>query len=220
LDKINVIHSSTNKGIAWALNVGIKEAIKLGFNWVITFDQDSLPNQYLLDYYSRVLESEKNVGIVGTQFSEDVGAFSQISWKESLTIITSGTLHPITLFDSVGFYNEKLFIDCVDFDFSMRVKLAGYKVLRIEQPLLSHKLGTPVKKYGIESSNHNLIRRYYYARNHVFLTRNYFSKFPFWILTKNYFFTKSIFQLLLVEDNVFKKLKTISKGIKDGYKGF
>ena len=35
LNKINIIQSETNKGIAWALNVGIKEAIKLGFKQAI-----------------------------------------------------------------------------------------------------------------------------------------------------------------------------------------
>ena len=220
LNKINIIQSETNKGIAWALNVGIKEAIKLDSDWVLSFDQDSLPNLNLLDYYSTVLKSEKNVGLLGTQFSEAVVAIPAISWKESLTVITSGTLHPKALFDKMGFYNEKLFIDSVDFDFALRAKLAGYKVIRIDQPLLSHKLGTPVKKYGIESSNHNLIRRYYYARNHVFLTKTYFSKFPSWILKKNFFFIKSILELIIVEDSVYEKIKTISKGIKDGHKGF
>lgn len=120
LNKIDIIHSVENKGIAWALNVGIKKAIKLGFDWVITFDQDSMPNLNFLNHYSTVLKTEKNVGLLGTQFSLDVVAVSQISWKKSLTIMLQGTLHPIALFDKVGFYNEIVVTD-VDFDFSLRV---------------------------------------------------------------------------------------------------
>lgn len=220
LNKIDVIFSEKNNGIAWALNKGIAEAIKLFYEWIITFDQDSLPNIKLLDYYSEVLKNEDNIGLLGTKFSNKTENIDKITWKNSLTLITSGTLHPIKIFDVVGFYNEKLFIDSVDFDFALRVKLAGYDVIRIEAPLLSHKLGAPVRKYGFESSNHNLIRRYYYSRNHFFLTKTYFKKFPVWILKKNFFFIKSILLLIIVEENVSAKLKNILKGINDGYKGF
>lgn len=218
-NKIEFIHSDKNNGIAWALNIGIKEAIKFSYEWVLTFDQDSFPNINLLDYYSQVLKEEKNIGLLGTKFSDKTEEIGTITWKNSITLITSGTLHPIDIFDAVGFYNEKLFIDSVDFDFALRVKIAGYNVIRIEARLLSHKLGNPIRKYGLQSSNHNLIRRYYYSRNHVFLTKTYFRDFPSWIMKKNFFFIKSILELIIVEDNVSNKLKTISKGIKDGYKG-
>lgn len=220
LNKIDVIFSEKNNGIAWALNKGITKATKLSYEWIITFDQDSLPNIKLLDYYSEVLKNEDNIGLLGTKFSDKMENIDKITWKNSLTLITSGTLHPVKIFDFVGFYNEKLFIDSVDFDFALRVKLAGYDVIRIEAPLLSHKLGTPIRKYGLESSNHNLIRRYYYSRNHFFLTKTYFKKFPVWILKKNFFFIKSILLLVIVEENVSAKLKNILKGINDGYKGF
>jgi rhamnosyltransferase len=220
IKNIHLINSKKNNGIAWALNKGIIEAINMGYKWIVTFDQDSFPNINLLEYYSSVLKSEKNIGLLGTQFSVNEEKITEINWKKSLTLITSGTLHPIEIFDTVGFYNEKLFIDSVDFDFALRVKLSGYDVVRIEIPLIIHKLGNPVRKYGLESSNHNLIRRYYYSRNHFFLTKTYFKKFPIWIIKKNYFFIKSILLLIIVEDKVSKKLKNILKGLSDGYKGF
>ena len=220
LNRIDIIHSDINMGIAWALNTGIKKAIKLAFKWILTFDQDSFPNINLLQHYSLVFQKEKNIGLIGSQFSIESVPVSKISWKNSLTVITSGTLHPIGIFDIVGFYNERLFIDGVDFDFSLRTKLAGYNVVRIDQPLLSHKLGTPIKKYGIESSNHNLIRRYYYSRNHFFLTKKYLRFFPLWILKKNYFFVKSLIFLIIVEDNVYEKLKSLLTGFKDGLNDF
>jgi len=216
--RVEVIHSTNNNGIASALNAGIKCAQNMSVDWVLTFDQDSLPNKNILSYYSEVLKNETNVGLIGTIFSPKLIEINTISWKNKLTIITSGTLHPIKIFNTVGFYNEKLFIDDVDFDFSLRVDLAGYKVIRIQEPLLTHKLGSPIKKYGLISTNHNLLRRYYYARNHVFLTKSYFRRFPFWILKKNFFFFKSIFVLIIVEDNVLLKLGSIFKGAKDGLK--
>lgn len=217
---IDVIKSKTNNGIAWALNMGINKAILHGYKWVLTFDQDSFPNKNILHYYSEVIKQVGNIGLIGTKFSSNKSIISEITFDKSLTVITSGTLHSINIFEKVGLYNEKLFIDNVDFDFTLRVRLADLNVLRIKESLIQHKLGTPIKKFGIESSNHSLIRRYYYARNHVFLTKSYFGQFPLFIAKKNFFFIKSIFVLILLEDAVIDKLKIIYKGIKDGFKNF
>jgi rhamnosyltransferase len=220
LNNIVVIKSKTNKGIAWALNIGIKEAILLDYKWVLTFDQDSFPNNNLLYYYSEVIKKVENIGLIGTKYSLNKSDISEVTFDKTLTVITSGTLHPLNIFDKVGLYNEKLFIDNVDFDFTLRVRLANLNVLRIREPLIQHKLGTPIKRYGIESPNHNITRRYYYARNHIFLTKKYFLKFPFWIAKKNFFFIKSILVLIIVENEVIEKLRVIYKGIKDGFENF
>lgn len=218
LSNIIIIHSNINYGIAWGLNKGLKQALELSYEWVVTFDQDSFPNINILLYYTEVLKNEKNVGLIGTSFAPEIVKLNKISWSKKLTIITSGTLHPTDFFDKVGFYTEKLFIDCVDFDFSLRVKMAGYDVIRINEPLLKHKLGSPIKKFGLTSSNHNLIRRYYYGKNNVYLSKIYFKKFPLWIIKKNYFFIKSIIILILVERDVYNKIISVLKGIKDGFK--
>jgi len=220
LNRIEIIYSKSNKGIAWALNAGINRAKCSSIDWVLTFDQDSFPNKNILSYYSEVLKNEKNVGIIGTNFSSEIVEITKVSWENKITIITSGTLHPMQIFEKINFYNEKLFIDDVDFDFSLRVSMAGFNVIRIKEPLIKHTLGSPINKYGLNSSNHNLIRRYYYGRNHVYLTKTYFSKHPYWIFKKNYFFLKSIIVLIIVEDNVINKISSILKGVKDGFKNF
>ncbi|WP_342462711.1 glycosyltransferase [Geobacillus sp. FSL K6-0789] len=38
---ITIIRNKTNNGIASALNQGIREAMRRGYEWVITFDHDS-----------------------------------------------------------------------------------------------------------------------------------------------------------------------------------
>jgi len=219
-EKFEVVKSQTNNGIAWALNQGITRAKSQQYKWVLTFDQDSTPSQDILNFYSQVLMQEVNVGLLGTKFSVEKFTLNEISWNRSLTLITSGTLHPIEIFDEVGYYNEKLFIDAVDFDFVLRVKNCGYNVIRVNQSLLMHKLGSPIRRFGLISSNHNLLRRYYYSRNHIYLTRTYFFKFPLWILKKNFYFIKSIVVLVLVEDSILAKIRIMHKGIVDGFKNF
>jgi rhamnosyltransferase len=78
-----------------------------------------------------------------------------------------------------GYMMNSCFIDSVDFDFVLRVK-KKFHVLRVNEPLIYHELGLPVTKYGISSSNHNAIRRYYMARNHVLICRRYWKDYPMW----------------------------------------
>lgn len=217
-----VIKEKCNWGIAKALNIGIKEALSYHPRWIITFDQDSIPNNQILTAYNEALSIIDNprLGLLSCCFSEEDSTFhSPVKVKSKHTIITSGCLHNVELFDSVGFYDEKLFIDCVDFDYSLRVSKSGYKTYRISQPLLKHHLGNPVSRrflcWNIYSSNHSLQRRYYMSRNHFYLSKKYFSYFPCYIIKKNCFFILSILQLLYVEDDKKEKLRMMWKGYRD-----
>lgn len=216
-EHVCIIRSDKNRGIAWGLNRGIKEAMKYrDCRFVISFDQDSTPPVNLLDYYNRIIENESNIGLIGTNFGTFNYTPSKISWEKKITIITSGCLHHIDLFKTVGLYDEGLFIDDVDFDYAIRVKIAGYTNYRIKEPLLKHQLGSPVTKYGLSSTNHNSIRRYYAARNLIIITKRYMRKEPFWISYKVFNFIRNLVVLTLIENNRISKLKAVCSGFWDG----
>lgn len=224
-EALELIPLDKNYGIAYALNVGIKRGIDLLFPWIVSFDQDSVPSNFLLDYYNRVLESfedNSKIGLVGVSFTcaGNTLIHNLITWKKSLSLITSGTLYNSAIFKKVGFFDEKLFIDGVDFEFNLRVRKANFLTFRIDQPLIEHNLGNPSEKkilfITVRSTNHSFERRYYMARNNIIITRQYFFHFPLWIIKKNLFFIKTIFQILLVEHNQNLKLSMIMKGVKDG----
>lgn len=213
-----IIKSNENRGIAWGLNRGLSEAFKKGYLYALTLDQDSLPVSNILTLYNTILFKEKDVGLLGTTFTDKIKDFSKVHVKSALTVITSGTLHSLKILPKVGFYNEKLFIDSVDFDFALRVKEKGYRVLRTTEPLLCHHLGSPICKFGIKSSNHNVIRRYYMARNHVIICKLYWKKFPVWIFKKNCFFLITILKMFIVEKNIKEKFIATLEGIYDAFK--
>lgn len=209
-----VIKSVVNRGIAWGLNTGIKQAWKFGVKYVLTFDQDSTPCQNILQLYAKHICGD--TGLIGTTYALKTKNVNEITVENKLTLITSGCLHPLSTWLKVGEYNETLFIDSVDFDYALRTRLNGLSVLRSSQPLISHHLGNPVTKYGMESSNHSTLRRYYMARNHIYITKHYFLKKPIFILKKNYTFLKECILMILVENHRNDKIKAILKGIIDG----
>jgi rhamnosyltransferase len=229
-DCLDIIYSNENKGIAWALNQGIKFALThYNAGWILTFDQDSIPHENLITYYDYVLCNISNslyLGILGCAFTEadtlPVYLMNQIKWKKTYTIITSGTLYKSEVFSKVGYFIEDMFIDGVDFEFSLRVAQAGLKTILVENTLIMHSLGDPILfrigKLGISSSNHNALRRYYMARNHIIITRRYYMSFPIWILKKNIFFFLNIIKMIIVEKNRKVKIKALLKGIWDGVK--
>ena len=221
IPNLEIIYSQINKGIAWALNCGIKLALISNPKWILTFDQDSKPVFNILNYYNKIITLNRNIGLVGINFGpheRNIDNLNDLVLIDTLTVITSGTLHNVDIFARVGYYNEELFIDSVDFDFTLRVKQCGYRTVRITNITLEHRLGSPLVKKGVESSNHNAFRRYYMARNHIIITKRYFKHFPIFCIKKTYFFITSVIRMIIVDTDKRTKIKHTISGIIDGLK--
>jgi rhamnosyltransferase len=227
-ERIEIIKNCNNLGIAKALNQGVEFAKQKGFNWVITFDQDTKPFNNIIDIISKVyyLYPDKNkIGAIG---ANAVDAKSNIYYclpENSLFstrdyLITSGCLISVRVFSEIGGFREDLFIDNVDIEYSLRLSRYGKVSLITEKPGMMHKAGNSISKkifgFNIESSHHNSIRRYYMARNHVILTKKYFSYFPYFIFKLNFFFILSVLKIILFENNKKDKIRFSLKGICEG----
>lgn len=214
-----IIFSGQNLGIASALNKGIRLALQRNPEWIVTFDQDSIPCDDLLEYYNTVFSNEKDIGIIGINISpsnNNTRGLIHNLYKQTYTIATSGLLHNFEVFKTVGMYNEHLFIDDVDFDYVLRIKMYGYNIFRIENNLLNHRLGMKKRFLCVTSTNHGQKRRYYMARNHVYLTKKYFFRFPLWIMKKNLYFIYIILTMIIVDDHRIRKLASTCRGLFDG----
>lgn len=218
------IANSENLGIGKAVNKALAQIDRNKKHWVLTFDQDSLPPDGLLKAYNSVIKNENNVGLIGINFNScinEVSIHTVYHYHESLDQITSGLLHNISIFDVVGGYNEKLFIDCVDFEFSLRVNNNGFKTIMVDDCYLHHTIGNPknikLGRFSISSMNHNAIRQYFIVRNHIWLSKKYFKSFPLYILNKFYHLFIRLTKTVLIDDDRKNKIKQIYRGIYDGF---
>ena len=225
--KCYLITLGTNKGIAYALNVGCNKAIGEGHKWVLTLDQDSQLTTDLVPTYIKFLNSQpindiSKIGILTCNMS---------TWKSNTSkdierinlCWTSGALMNLNAYSSVGAFDNDLFIDGVDFDMCAKMILNGYEIIRINSVCLNHNLGN-TKDYEVFGhhlfyvTNHNALRRYYMTRNSLFLNKKYGKDFkPLQCGVVS--IPKVILKILLFEDNKILKIKAIVRGIKDYKKG-
>jgi rhamnosyltransferase len=225
---IEIISNNRNEGIARALNQGLETADACGYKWGITFDQDTIPFSNMADIIRVVYDSypeKERIGAIGVNFSKGANrsyhnAGKGMSYAVRDYLITSGCMIRIEAFRSAGRFREEFFIDNVDLEFSLRLRKSGWINLISAEMGMSHIVGEPVCRkflgFTITSSGHNSLRRYYMSRNHVIMTRNYLTTFPYFIARLNFFYLLSVLKFLLVESDRRSKLVSSIRGLHDG----
>lgn len=235
--KLHIIRNQSNLGIAAALNIGVIQAKRLGCEWVATFDQDSKVTPGMISQMLQVYEAYPNKGMLAglspcfqDQESGKVSSNNMLSqnaespdYQELLVAMTSGHLLKTSIFNTVGYFNEDLFIDHVDTEFCLRCAAFGYKFLEVNDAILEHNLGTPTQHRlmwkTFTTTNHSALRRYYNARNGIFIYREYLWSQPRWVLKHMKSYVKSVIVMLLFEHDRLAKVTMIGRGIWDGLLG-
>lgn len=198
----------------------------------MTLDQDSivLPNMVkcMLVTYDNVAECIKGrVMIVVPHYKEraflDTNSFTCNANANTYDIInteiTSGNLVRLEVFEKVGKYNEKFFIDFVDIEFCLRIKKRGYLIIRANNSMMLHRIGNSENHKFLFTNcictNHNFERRYYITRNRLYMWHRYFNVDYKWVLKDIKGFVGEIIKIILWEDKKSLKLRMIIIGIKD-----
>lgn len=194
-----VIHSAENSGIARTLNIGVARAAELvAPEYYLTLDQDSIPDP---DYVSNALKTLRlarelniRVGFVSAATYNDspvLGNGALLGFEQPFDPWQSGMLIPRSTFDLVGGLDERLVIDAVDSEFTLRVRKAGLAVLCGAGCNMSHSLGrqSTIRFLGKKRlfTYHSPIRVYYITRNNLNVSFRYFRSDPVWVARKGYY---------------------------------
>lgn len=80
------------------------------------------------------------------------------------TVMTSGGLVNLAIYQAIGPFLEDLFIDCVDDEYGLRARSANYRALQCHDVGMEHTLGDmkghSCRGRTVYVSNHNWLRRY------------------------------------------------------------
>ena len=218
--KVSVLCNMENQGIAKALNQLASEAQKGGFDWILTLDQDSVAPSNIIEEFEKYTNN-LNTGMlcpVICDRNKGVVVEAKDNYKEIDECITSGSLLNIKAWRKIGGFDESMFIDGVDFDICYRLRKNGYKILCIQSVVLLHELGRIVYHrfifWKVLVKNHSAFRKFYIARNTVYLARKEHTNIIKAILQN----VKHFLIVVCYEDDKWKKSKKILQGTIDGFK--
>lgn len=190
---VTLIRLGRNAGLAHAQNVGANWAREHGYSHVLLLDQDSLPGDgmvaALLDALERLPGSVAAVGPRFHDLREDRDApfvhvgfpLNRKLWCERADqhitcdfLISSGSLMPLDVIDTVGPMDTSLFIDSVDLEWSFRARSRGYSLHGVCAATMHHHLGDARHRLpaGLGAVVvHGPVRLYYMMRNRLRLYR-------------------------------------------------
>lgn len=244
---IHLIMNQQNLGIATALNQGLTAAIEAGYQWAITFDQDSRPASNMIAEMLYTLSgyaNPKKVMFVGPNVVNETVPNSQAKWlvpykklpflfgrvgceegdRDDVTVvITSGALTNLSAFKKLGFFKDDFFIDYVDTEYCLRARKNNYGILVSQKAILFHQFGNKkiVRFLGhpFQPTFHKPFRRYYICRNRISLFREYALTFPHWVMFDLVAAIYNMIRILLCEDQRWQKIMFSLSGTWDGLRG-
>lgn len=188
-----LISTGYNSGLAKALNTGIAEARNAGADYVILFDQDSVPAPDMVDTLLFAVQQKQQAGIrvaaAGPNYSDVKGQSASPFVKLEGTrlrridcgeneivevdhLITSGSLVPMDALAIIGDMEDQLFIDYVDTEWCLRAINKGYLLYGAGAARMRHDLGDRNAGFlGRTVIVHSPLRYYYQLRNGIWLLR-------------------------------------------------
>ncbi len=225
---VKIIFNNKNLGIAKALNIGASFAIKSGYEWIVTMDQDSHISQPFIQKMENFISNSGNfkklavispVHILQENIKIKVKkSLSGFEYRETIQTMTSGNFINLDIWKKINGFDEKLFIDMVDMDYYCRCVINGYKVIVLNNVFLKHYLGKLAKKIVLGKTfkvmNHNYIRKYYQFRNGLYVYFKYRQKVPEIKYVVKFLFGTLITTIFLEKHRILK-IKYIILGIRD-----
>ena len=225
-----LIENGENLGIAEGLNRGVEWARSQGYPWVLLLDQDSNITSGFVQEMFRTWQEQpdrERIGSVQPKYIDPDTSTEARVWRAPdggpVVSMTSGSLLPVWIFDQLGLFASEYFIDMVDWEYCLRIRAAGYRVIDSRDAVLLHSAGIPVQRrilsFAFYPSSHSPIRRYYLTRNRIVLFRKYFFRFPLWIIRAMWDGFRETVKCLVGEQDRWIKLQSMRLGTWDGLTG-
>lgn len=214
-----------NLGIAAALNRIMSAGERIGYEWVLTLDQDSIVPDNIIVSNEEMLRSCKDAAVIAAVIRDRNEKHKELSREVGQTYteidhcITSASLTSIKIWESIGGFDEKMFIDYVDIEYCKRAKQNGYRILRNNNVVLSHAIGNirevRILWRWVSIRNHSAFRKYYQIRNLFYMSKKLNGKIEFEVWRR---ILIAYFKVIFYEEDKGNKLKKMNQGLIDGLK--
>lgn len=240
-----LIENGDNYGIAKALNIACMHAYDLNYMRVLLLDQDSLVSDRMVEYLQSSMDFLPDAAVVGPRICPKGEDFNAIGFEAKYILpkssllpvrasvsgkplrvlfnITSGSLLCLNAFNSIGNFNESLFIEGVDNEFGLRANKIGYSIYIDNKAFLNQEYGESQVRslFGVKffPTNHSPLRHYYVSRNRMYIWKEYYKNYPSYLVWDLIATTKVIFNIVMFESDKYRKLKNMLIGAVHGIRG-
>ncbi|MEY9925997.1 rhamnosyltransferase [Catenulispora sp. GP43] len=230
---VTVLRDGGNRGLAGALNSGV--------DTLLAVDGGEQPDLLLFLDQDSVLGEDLVLGLAEHLADPAVGIAAPAAWDERQgryyepgtekgpdvadrdTVITSGMLVRRDVLTEVGRFRTEFFVDHVDNDFCLRVRAAGYRVLRDKRQKLAHSLGQrnqhKLPGVSVSSSRHPTWRLYWIARNGTVLMREHRKDAPAWTRGTAAYLVWWFGLRTAIEAPRGARALAMLRGFRDGFRG-
>lgn len=222
---IHRIRNRENQGLATALNQGTNAAFASGASVVVTLDQDStIDAAYAMTALQDVDRIRQLFGGSPFLLGPSIGRRTRGPLTEdprysvASELIQSGMVIPRWTWDALGPFDDGLFIDCVDTDYSRRVWKNHGKVIVSPGLLVQHVIGAPHRPLPLlwTSSGHNPERRFTISRNRVRMLRRHGMDADFrWIVSNSGQIVRNVADAL-IDPTPMESLNCALRGVRAG----
>ena len=219
MERVRYVPFHENRGISCALNYALEEA--KDFDFLLTMDQDSrFPAGAMKKYKEELAVYHAAHPGRAAMYTVDYDEKETDTAPRDIAVgITSGSILPVAIARAIGGFDEALFIDEVDSEYCYRAEDRGYHIVKFPSIPLHHSIGarTYHSLFGFHYNtfNHAPIRRYYIARNHIYVAKKYPRlRVPYVVDV-----AKLLVKIVLAENNKWNKLEHIFGGVRDGLRG-
>lgn len=143
--RVDVLRQPQNQGLSRAMNAAVRRAQAEGADAVLMLDQDSIVSADAVSSLSEALRADPGLAIVAAHMVdrnvEGAGEPPTHVLEAVNACITSGSLVRLSDWAAVGGWDENLFIDYVDFDFCLRLRMRGRGITIDHKTKLDHAIG-------------------------------------------------------------------------------
>jgi rhamnosyltransferase len=184
-EKIYEYFPNVNIGLSKSYNFAIEYALENKYDYLLLMDQDSffINNDFWKIF--KQLQQNPNLSLVSAATSSDksdyINDYNEFFYNRKI-LMSSGTIIFLNIISKIGYFDEKLFIDEIDHDFSLRCHLNGYLNLTTYKTYISHSVGEayicnfPLNIIKKQIILHKPFRYYHIFKNGRYMIAKYLFK--------------------------------------------
>ena len=213
-----------NLGLCKSLNRGIEKAITLGADWILFMDSDSSFYNNIITVYKDYIENNdvEKVAILAPQHNYNRHKRKpKKGTRRKNKVMLSGCLYNVAAIKRIGTFDERFFIDGLDYEWCKRASTKGYRIIECSEAVINHNpaterqlrvLGKVILRYGWDTPI-----RYYYQFRSMFLMHELYRDI---VLDMSLWF-KPVKAFLLFDNRMayLKAWKNAKKDARSGYYG-